>query len=921
MVKLKAQQRDSNKSIATKDAAEKTSKDSVEKASKDSAEKAIKDSAEKVTLRQKLSEGGSVAVKTRTPSAPPVPPVSLRAFKPRRVLGASLPNVRDAASKVVGEAAAARPRRRLEADSPSGLPRRPKSFFNEAEDENEKFGTPVHKFRPDSAAALTPIEAYTPPVPMVSYGLDRVLFNEGVYALQDPRTKVWNFDPYLAKIMPVDEFDFDALKEYITSSKDTLLMGITKKHNKKYTGSTSSMTSTMAHFHYLLSAWRPINTGRLSKDFQIELESFAAIQRAPAATFLNHRDGTYAIDADKQFDSDTILSMLGKSMEKLLTVPKDEFEKYRRSNSHQLTEEEKDQDESYHYTTYGDFMMRSQLDAYDPRLPGTGIFDLKTRAVVSIRMDALNYTKGMGYEIRQRLGQWESFEREYFDMMRAAFLKYSLQVRMGRMDGIFVAYHNTQRIFGFQYIPLEEMDSSMHGTMDKTLGDAEFTASLKLWNELLNKATERFPGQSLRVHVETRPSDQVPLMYFFAEPVTDDEIKQIQERKKEDVDKFREEVLRIPPLPEAEAAEEEPPVAEQDLQEAEEEDGGEVWEDIMEVVEKTMDNDAQGITAIREAIGDALEQSGLLRARSSEEAQGYIESLLKLIVDVDAESTRKEADVDTDTPDSVLGSAEAKTNSTEVAKSSITDEPASQNTAAMESTPADTAAQATDTSAAELKTPEQKEGDEVDGNPEPKPIFGMVLTIRNKLNGKPVDRVEDLKPSDHWQVEYRMEEITDQDKARALYKGVQTRRRAAFFRDPMASDRFDAFGGALKKYTASGRKFRQTEDKDAKKKPVWIMGKSDPEDFKTVFSGAGISLDYVTPNPTKVEETGAVHSETGAVHSETASKEQSSATDSSATVEVREVSESEQIGERNVLQATTTASFREWRAQSKTADK
>jgi hypothetical protein len=42
----------------------------------------------------------------------------------------------------------------------------------------------------------------------------------------------------------------------------------------------------------------------------------------------------------------------------------------------------------------------------------------------------------------------------FYDMSRAAFLKYSMQVRIGDMDGIFVAYHNTARIFGFQYISL-----------------------------------------------------------------------------------------------------------------------------------------------------------------------------------------------------------------------------------------------------------------------------------------------------------------------------------------------------------------------------------------------------------------------------------------------------------------------------------
>lgn len=30
----------------------------------------------------------------------------------------------------------------------------------------------------------------------------------------------------------------------------------------------------------------------------------------------------------------------------------------------------------------------------------------------------------------------------------------SFQARIGDMDGIFVAYHNTARVFGFQYLPL-----------------------------------------------------------------------------------------------------------------------------------------------------------------------------------------------------------------------------------------------------------------------------------------------------------------------------------------------------------------------------------------------------------------------------------------------------------------------------------
>lgn len=296
--------------------------------------------------------------------------------------------------------------------------------------------------------------------------------------------------------MPVTEFDFSALKAYVTSSGDEALRQIAESHGKRYVGSTSSMTSILAHFHFLLSQWREIGTSMLSNEFpKSSSKKFTLIQKAPTAVFLRWRDGTYAIDADKQYANANVLMMLGKSMEKLLTLKKDDFEKYRRSSGQEVPPEERNAPESYHYSTMGDFLMRSQLDAFDARLPGTGMFDLKTRAVVSVRMDTQKVERGMGYEIKTRQGAWESYEREYYDMIRSAMLKYSLQVRMGRMDGIFVAYHNTQRIFGFQYISLAEMDAALHGQWDITLGDQQFKLSLDLLNKVLDRATKRYPKQ------------------------------------------------------------------------------------------------------------------------------------------------------------------------------------------------------------------------------------------------------------------------------------------------------------------------------------------------------------------------------------------------------------------------------------------
>ncbi|KAL6719620.1 hypothetical protein ACLMJK_001541 [Lecanora helva] len=435
--------------------------------------------------------------------------------------------------------------------------------------------------RADAAVLnISPLEVDQPLVPGLAYGLERVLFNPGVYQLQDPRSRVYNFDPYLQKIMPVGEFDFNALKEYITSSKDESLKKIAKENKKRYRGSTSSMTEVLAHFHFLLSQWRPINASMMSKDFPAHLTSFTELQRTPSAIFLRWKDGSYAIDADKQFATANILSMLGKSMEKLLTLDVNDYERYRKSNADGVTEEEQLAPESYHYSTMGDFLMRSQLDAHDPRLPGTGMFDLKTRAVVSIRMDVENYEHGLGYQIKSRQGEWESYEREYYDMIRAAFLKYSMQVRMGRMDGIFVAFHNIERIFGFQYISLPEMDSTIHGQWDTALGDQEFKLSLELLNKTLDRATQKFPETSLRIHFETRDA-ATPFMYIFAEPVTEEQVAEIQGQNDAKIQEFERNILG---LNRAKGS---------DSHESQEDDGK--WKNIQASVQEAMDKDEMSV--------------------------------------------------------------------------------------------------------------------------------------------------------------------------------------------------------------------------------------------------------------------------------------------------------------------------------------
>jgi hypothetical protein len=154
----------------------------------------------------------------------------------------------------------------------------------------------------------------------------------------------------------------------------------------------------------------------------------------------------------------------------------------------------------------GDMLMRSQLDCQDDRLPRR-IFDLKTRATFPVRLDVANYRAHLAYRLTRTEGRLYSFEREYYDLMRSAFLKYAMQARIGGMDGILVAYHNTDEVFGFQYIRREEMDAALFG--GTAMGDAAFGHAVALLNALLHRAVQAVPGRSLRLHIQTSKAGHV----------------------------------------------------------------------------------------------------------------------------------------------------------------------------------------------------------------------------------------------------------------------------------------------------------------------------------------------------------------------------------------------------------------------------
>lgn len=361
------------------------------------------------------------------------------------------------------------------------------------------------------------------PVARLNNRLQRVLFSPGVHHMRDPRTGVFNFDQALEHIPTPEEFAFHRLPQYITASQDPELTGMATANNTRYTGSTSTLTQSLSQIYFTLSNARPVDTSTLSAEFQEQRPDFTAGAQLPALINIRLQDnGTYAIDNDKTHSIDNnVLSDYGRILEKMLTASPDDFKRFLNSAPESaVPESERTEREAYAYSKSGKLLMRSQLDCQDSRLPGSGTFDIKTRACFPIRQDRANWEKNSAYTIYKQHGFQESFEREYYDLSRSGMLKYCFQARIGQMDGIFVAYHNTKTFFGFQYLPLAEIDRVLFGSTE--MADQVFQLCVGLLEKLLDQATKLFPNESVQMSLRrqsTKRPDHTNELVAVVQPV------------------------------------------------------------------------------------------------------------------------------------------------------------------------------------------------------------------------------------------------------------------------------------------------------------------------------------------------------------------------------------------------------------------
>jgi hypothetical protein len=88
------------------------------------------------------------------------------------------------------------------------------------------------------------------------------------------------------------------------------------------------------------------------------------------------------------------------------------------------------------------------------------------------------------------------------------------------MDGIFVAYHNTKQLLGFEYITLREMEHYIFET--RAMANLTFDVVNKLLHILLDTFTYRWPNHSLKVTCQTKKMPNNCEMFIFVEQLFND---------------------------------------------------------------------------------------------------------------------------------------------------------------------------------------------------------------------------------------------------------------------------------------------------------------------------------------------------------------------------------------------------------------
>jgi len=350
-------------------------------------------------------------------------------------------------------------------------------------------------------------------------------------------------------------------------------------------------------------------------------------------------------------------------------------------------------------------------------------------------------------------------------------------------------------------------------------------------------------------------------MYVFAEPVTEQQVDELQSANDREVEEFERNILGLS-KEDAEA------------EDSEADDGQ--WADMQANVEEEMDSDEASLTTPPK--GESLSEDADSENPTDEE------SVASSAGDLDAEEEVEENEDDEELSDATEDDAEAHSGqeleSEGVVEEQLQDHPDAGNVAA-EDDPAEPLEDASsrtetgdDTQAAATKVGDANEVDDTD-DPEvavpetpthtitesatgelriesqdpnnsdfdtqadapfldtitsspPSPsqeVLAMTLTIRNKVNDRYVVRPENLTSGDAWTVEYALAEVENPAKAWSLYQASQARRKKQLDKKDDDDDKtVEWYIRNLRELSKKGKEWRRMQDEIDRGRGKVVLG-------------------------------------------------------------------------------------------------
>ncbi|CAG9331924.1 unnamed protein product [Blepharisma stoltei] len=336
--------------------------------------------------------------------------------------------------------------------------------------------------------------------PKLEHELERIVRTEGIYKSEE--FAKLNNDDFIQKILKPSPEAVARFQAYRPPSQDDFLLQKGKEAGVKFITGSSSITSAMQQIYYTISNFKSPDVTGLAKNYDNQNMNYMSAYRKPTTLMLRKVDqNLYAIDGDHGPlpTSNEALTTMGIVLETMFTTEKELFKRVM-DPTVEISKEDMEilhsSSRSYRYRQLGNILVRSQIDCESVSETGEYfVFEIKTRACAPIRYDVKNWENYLDYKIETRTGVHSSYEREYFDLCRSILLKYFFQIKMGRMDGAFVAYHNLQELFGYEYMRLEEMEKRLFGGSD--FADQILKSCACILQDALQDAIALFPNDPM----------------------------------------------------------------------------------------------------------------------------------------------------------------------------------------------------------------------------------------------------------------------------------------------------------------------------------------------------------------------------------------------------------------------------------------